>query len=42
MPGWALRLAELTHKEADVLRAAASLLDRITSQEPGIPGTSQP
>jgi DNA-binding MarR family transcriptional regulator len=38
----ALRLAELTHKETDVLRAAASLLDRITSQESGVPGTAQP
>lgn len=37
----ALRLAELTEGEADVLRAAGSLLDRLTAHEAGVPGAAQ-
>jgi DNA-binding MarR family transcriptional regulator len=37
-----LRLAELTQEEADVLRAAAQLLDRITAHAPDLRGPADP
>jgi DNA-binding MarR family transcriptional regulator len=37
-----LRLAELTQEEADVLRAAAPLLDRITAHAPDLRGPADP